>query len=43
MGLYYCGNVERTFLFNSKGIGMMWSIASNLIPEYAKKKIAFIN
>ena len=24
MNLYYCGNVERTIIFNAKGIETMW-------------------
>lgn len=42
MNLYYCGNTERTFVFNAKGIGSLWTLASTFIPEHAKKKITFI-
>ena len=36
---YACGNVERTFVYNSKSIGYIWSIVSRFIPEHSRKKI----
>lgn len=42
MGVYYSGNVERTLIYNAKGINMLWSLGSRFIPEAAKKKIKFV-
>ena len=43
MNLYYCGNTERTFVFNAKGIGSLWTFAKKLVPEHARKKIIFVD
>jgi hypothetical protein len=42
MGTYYCGLTERTFLFNSSGIGKLWNMIYGFLPEYQKKKMVFI-
>ena len=43
INLYYCGNSEKTFIYNSKGISYLWYIMSSFIPENQKKRIIFIN
>ena len=43
MNLYYCGNVEKTVVYNAKGINSIWSFVKGFIPEHARKKILFVN
>ena len=43
MNLYYCGNTEKTFIYNCKGIGSLWTLAKRFVPEHAKKKIIFVD
>lgn len=43
MNLYYCGNTMKTYIFNAKGIGSLWTFAKTFIPESARKKIIFVN
>ena len=43
MNLYYCGNTAKTYIYNAKGIGSLWSFAKTFIPEHARKKIIFID
>jgi len=42
MGIYYCGNSERTLIYNSTGIGNFWRFVSMFLPEHQKRKIIFI-
>jgi hypothetical protein len=42
MGTYYCGLTERTFLYNSAGIGKIWKLIYGFLPDYQKKKMVFI-
>jgi hypothetical protein len=42
MGIYYCGLSERTFLYNSSGIGNAWKLIYNFLPQYQRNKIIFI-
>lgn len=42
MNLYYSGNTEKTFVFNCKGIGSLWTFAKRFVPEHARKKIIFV-
>jgi hypothetical protein len=42
MGLYYCGNVAKTYIFNAKGIETIWNLIKSLLPEHARKKVVFI-
>lgn len=42
LGLYYCGNTERTLVYNSEGIANIWKFVSMFLPDYQKKKIIFI-
>lgn len=32
MSIYYCGNLEKTFVYNGKGLGWAWNFLSKLIP-----------
>lgn len=32
MGLYYAGNTEKTYVFNAKGIGSLYTIAKTFMP-----------
>lgn len=43
MGLYYAGNTEKTYVFNAKGIGSLYTIAKTFMPQHARKKIVFVN
>ncbi len=43
MDVYYCGNMEKAFVYNIKGIGFAWNLISTFIPEHQKKKIEFID
>jgi hypothetical protein len=40
---YYCGNSEKTFLFNSQGIKNIWKMVSFFLPESQKKRIIFVD
>ena len=32
MGTFYCGNVEKTIIYNYSSAKLLWSIASKFIP-----------
>lgn len=32
VGIYYCGNTQKTFLFNSEGISTIWKMVSFFLP-----------
>jgi hypothetical protein len=32
MNLHYCGNVEKTYIFNGKGIEPVWNLIKYVIP-----------
>lgn len=42
LGTYYCGNAEKTFVFNANGIGSVWNFISFFLPETQKKRVIFI-
>jgi len=42
VGVFYCGSTERTLLYNSSGIGFIWSVISNFLTESQKKKLVII-
>lgn len=42
IGVFYCGSTERTLLYNSSGIGFIWSVISNFLTESQKKKLVII-
>jgi hypothetical protein len=42
MNVYYCGYAHRAFLYNSKGIEKLWSLAKMILPANALKNIFFI-
>lgn len=42
MNLHYCGNVEKTFIFNGKGIEPIWNLLKYVIPQQSRKKIIFV-
>ncbi len=43
MGLIYCGNVEKTIVFNAVGFKPLWFIIKQFIPEHVQKRILFFN
>jgi len=42
ISIYYCGNSEKTFVFNAEGIGHLWGFISFFLPESQKRRIIFI-
>lgn len=42
MNVYYTGNVEKTYVFNAKGIDYLWNLAKSFISESGRKKVTFI-
>jgi hypothetical protein len=43
LGLYFCGFTEKTIIVNGDGIGWIWTLVNNFIPEHSKQKILFVN
>lgn len=43
MSIYYSNNVEKSFIFNAKGISTLWMMGKKMIPEHTRKKIHFID
>ena len=43
IGLYYCGNMEKTFVYNTEGLNFLLGLVNKVLPEYAKKKIKFVS
>lgn len=42
MGIYSCGLTEKVIVYNTKGIGWVWTIISKFLPDHSKQKIIFI-
>lgn len=42
MNIYYCGNVYKTFIYNSQGVQNLWNIGKKLVPANAIRNIHFI-
>ncbi len=32
LGIYYCGNTEKTFVYNAEGVGHIWKMISFFLP-----------
>lgn len=32
LALYYCGFTDKTFVYNAKGIGHIWTLIKNFLP-----------
>lgn len=43
MNMYYCGNVEKTYIFNARGIGSLWTFIKTFVSESTQRKIVFMN
>ncbi len=43
LGLFFCCSTEKTFIFNSGKIGLLWNLISQILPEHARKKVNFVN
>ena len=42
IGVFYCGSTERTLLYNSSGIGFIWSFISSFLTDSQKKKLVIV-
>lgn len=43
LGVFYCYNAEKTFIYNSEGISTIWKIISFFLEENQRSRIIFIN
>jgi hypothetical protein len=42
LSLYYCGFSDKIIIYNSKGLGFIWTLINRFLPEHAKNKIMFV-